>query len=602
MLMKKRYILILFLISILLLTSCKKEMYVIELEMDKIIQDSLKINPIYQVKKDKKYSFPSFDEFDYVTYQYHLDDEKYIILKKENTISFIGWVDSNTNELLNQEIEVSANINAVLKYETIVKNKQTIILNLNNGDIDPATLNPTFKQNYEVLKPIRKDYTFLGWCSDESLTSEFITSLDFTKENNYHLYAKYEANIDSVERLINNLPLVEEIKEENIEQIEYAYSLYIDLNNEDKTLLSNPNILLNAYQRCLAIKKINEIIRLIDELPTVDKVISTDKFKTDEILRLYNELTYDEQNEVTNFDKFMQVHEQAEYWYAMWSSIAMHYDERVLKLPLYPSSDYARDIETFYRLYTQSIDEDQLTPLLKLGDRVELIYENLKKLENSKIEYVFNTTVSYAKTVQSKQQLFNSFFTDFYHYIILYHGTSKLEANNINSLEDFLNLASNLNEIGNVVSEYLLQSDINGKLSNQPKTTFIGFCYKNNLYIDVINHLIKFFEYWQIGEGNENINFFSDSVVTTTNIAQFFYYDQETSPIKTEEVIDYLNNIAGVVYGLENNLFTNDLSLRGYSFKGWYLTNDFSGEQVTSLPETNDEKIILYAKWEINTN
>ncbi len=612
--MKRIYILIICFLIIILPSSCTKNTYIVELEVDQFFSNNgFNVTATNQIKEGTKFSFPSFNDFKFINYQYHLDDEKYIILKKENQVSYLGWIDTTTKEELPQQITISSAINAKINYQMIT-NTSTIILNLNGGTINPESLHQQFDQTYELFSANKTDHIFLGWCTDEQLTSELITTLDFSEPQTYTLYAKYQAASSSVDYLISCLPEYQKITYSDIEQIEYVYRLYNDLSNEDKALIYNYDILAKAYAKCQSLKKVQNIINLIDELPNLKSIVAADKFEMEELKTLYDELSTSEKALVTNYNQFEQKYSQAVSAYEEWNPLAVKYDLEVLALPLYPSSVYTDDIKFLYERYhsTSQANKD-LVSLLKLRERIDLIYENLQTNNKKNIEYIINLPGDMSKNVKSKKELFESFFTDFYHYILYYHGTTKLEENNIRSLSDFLDLASDMNGggttnmrgIGNIACEYLLKKDINGVISNQPVTTFVGYCYQNNLYKDVLEFFINFFAYWRIDEGyantsNYGADFFAESWAPTVDIAKFFYYDVETSYVKSDRMIDCLTNIAGVVYGMTSNTLPTDLRLRGYHFAGWYLTSDFTGEQITSLPDTSNGKVKLYAKWIVN--
>ena len=45
-----------------------------------------------------------------------------------------------------------------------------------------------------------------------------------------------------------------------------------------------------------------------------------------------------------------------------------------------------------------------------------------------------------------------------------------------------------------------------------------------------------------------------------------------------------------------NYINTSNSNKEGYTFAGWYLTSDFSGNAVTQITEANN--VTVYAKWE----
>ena len=269
--------------------------------------------------------------------------------------------------------------------------------------------------------------------------------------------------------------------------------------------------------------------------------------------------------------------------------------------------DYIKSIYNSLNLATRAL----VTNIDVLDEKIEII--NSIESDTSTITYVLGTN-----NYLSKDELFVNFFSDFYNYIINYHGDSVLVEAGINNINDFVSLAcdfnglgaSNLYGIGNLAGRYMLTKDINGILENQPETGFFGFCYKNGLYKDLLPFFIRFFAYWRIDEGyakpsNYGADIFAESWAPTVDIAKFFYYTVDTSYVKTDRMKDCFNNTANVVYGSLPNkpedglILPTDLRLRGYIFEGWYDNPEFSGNKITKITNSN-EKIILYAKWGID--
>ena len=255
-------------------------------------------------------------------------------------------------------------------------------------------------------------------------------------------------------------------------------------------------------------------------------------------------------------------------------------------------------------------------------DELNRKINELENIENNinEITYVLGDNI-----YTSKEELFNNFFSDFYKYIITYHGDEYLKDNsviNINSIEEFVFLASdfegagysNLYGIGHLAGRYMLVRDLNGILENQPTSGFFGYCYQNGLYEDLLPFFIRFFAYWRIDEKYANQNnygadIFAEGWAPTVDIAKFFYYDENNLPTKalyTDRMIDCFSNIASIVYTslpstpIEGMLLPTNLKLRGYVFEGWYDNPLFDGEPIKEITDTS-KKIILYAKWSKDT-
>ncbi len=85
-----------------------------------------------------------------------------------------------------------------------------------------------------------------------------------------------------------------------------------------------------------------------------------------------------------------------------------------------------------------------------------------------------------------------------------------------------------------------------------------------------------FFSYW-------TPRVYKVNYVLTTRPGYFVYVDNSGNP-QTH------------IYGDETPLYDVDPPY-GYLFMGWYLTADFSGGRVTSVPADTPNDVILYAKW-----
>ena len=209
----------------------------------------------------------------------------------------------------------------------------------------------------------------------------------------------------------------------------------------------------------------------------------------------------------------------------------------------------------------------------------------------------------------AKDALFQAFYTDFYYYIVAYHGTEQLNQYGISNVADFVFLAKdfdgrnlpNLYGFGYAAKEYFLIYNPNNILENQIDQGFLGFCYQNGMYADLLPFLQRFFAYWRIDEGyanstNPGADIFAESWAPTVDIAKFFYYDENTTYVKTDRTLDCFANVACVAYGFDGSDPLPKLQLRGYIFEGWYTDPDFTGEPLTVLPEAT-QRIYLYAKW-----
>lgn len=209
----------------------------------------------------------------------------------------------------------------------------------------------------------------------------------------------------------------------------------------------------------------------------------------------------------------------------------------------------------------------------------------------------------------SKNHLFNNYFTDFYNFIKQNNGQKDLENANITSKEDFLKYADwfaggkeNCYGMGFAFHKYYLTPQEGGKIEEQPLDTFIGYCYKNNKYLDFFNFLITFFAWWRNDEGctkfvpyNHADESFNSSWALLVDTCKLFYFSAETVFHWQSFRVKYaLDNIPGVILSpFEEDFQGKELPkvrVAGYEFLGWFDENDNKVEKIT-----NDNLKELYA-------
>lgn len=231
---------------------------------------------------------------------------------------------------------------------------------------------------------------------------------------------------------------------------------------------------------------------------------------------------------------------------------------------------------------------------------------------------------------EDKYALRDAYFTDFYNFILSKEdGKNHLESNGVYSLEDFLAVASGdmilggstsiMYSIGNLASNYYLNIEIGGTLENQPDTHFIGWCYKNNKWVDFIEFLMVFFAYWRTDEhytgGRDDPNnlgndFFASAWASLVDTGKLFYFTKDTCPsfCATERVVNCLENVPGCIKKVEldkviddTNLTLPSISMEGRTFLGWYDNDECVGQEITILKVSQvKSEITLYAKWKKN--
>ena len=242
------------------------------------------------------------------------------------------------------------------------------------------------------------------------------------------------------------------------------------------------------------------------------------------------------------------------------------------------------------------------------------------------------STVTYmiGDIFESKEELFTSFFTDFYNYIINYKKAgSSLRSQGVNSVEDFLEAASyydptsgaGMGKIGNLAGSYYVTKNIGGKLEDQTENSFIGWCLKNDRYVDFIYFMEEFFYWWRLDEGYTNgpddpqgtgSDFFASSWASLVDTAKFFYFTKETLPtyFKTKGHIPAMyDKIPSLIISKRGTLETEynadyglgisfELTITGKRLVGWTLTKGDTTNVITRLEEGIYNDIVLYPVWE----
>lgn len=232
--------------------------------------------------------------------------------------------------------------------------------------------------------------------------------------------------------------------------------------------------------------------------------------------------------------------------------------------------------------------------------------------QNIKINYVSNVEVTY----NSKQDLFNAFFTEYYNFLINNNKQELLTNSGINTLEDFLNVALDYNYdngqmrgLANIISSTYLDIEVGGQIQDQSTDTFIGYCYHNNKFREFIDFIMKFFSWWREDEGyttptNNGSDFFASAWASLVDTQKFFYYDHTTSYVKTKRVIDCFKYIPGVTpyfhltrYYMGEDLSNYNVMYVGYQFEGFYIDKDYQTDANTYLNSCNEQEVTVYIKF-----
>ena len=287
---------------------------------------------------------------------------------------------------------------------------------------------------------------------------------------------------------------------------------------------------------------------------------------------------------------------------------ATAFDKRIAAIPSYTELYHMDEIKSLYRDYLCLSGSVRYN--LKTVQKLKTMYQTVQLIEadTQSVRYYMHTADT-RNVYTSKEALFKGFFTDFYYYIAACYGTEELAKCGVKSAQDFVALAKDFNGvgvtdlagIGYVAGSFFLESRSNNILDNQTDRGFLGFCWQNGMYRDILPFFINYFAFWRLDEHfanatNSGADMLVEGWAATVDIAKFFYYDVNTSYVKTDRVLDCFANAAGVVYGLEEGQALPQIRMRGYIFEGWYDNPEFAGEAITNSDDVT-EGMSLYAKW-----
>ena len=169
-----------------------------------------------------------------------------------------------------------------------------------------------------------------------------------------------------------------------------------------------------------------------------------------------------------------------------------------------------------------------------LTDTAISTYSELEQIEEPKDLYQFDT----------KEELFRSYFNDFYRYIIdIRHGLDDIRSYGINNLDEFYIFLQTYEggqgdfpSVGRLLGKYFLRAEIGGSIYNQkPEDGFVGYCLHNDMYKDATLFFQVFFSNFRKEEGcdlkYEHATDFlalpNDSMI---DVIKYFYYTPDTLP------------------------------------------------------------------------
>ena len=479
----------------------------------------------------------------------------------------------------------------------------------NGGNIEVTTHNIEVGMISGLYVPTRDNYKFLGWYKEADFSGETYFNYEATKAEKITLYAKWEIIIDydkvtNTKAAIN--ALVKIISLEDEDQIIYARTLYDDLNIDEKRLITNYSDLEKAELYLSSLKQIEgykkdaqTVIDLIDKIGEI--IDENEEENINNAKAAYDALSKPARQYVTNYDKLTDSMKKLEsYLLNQMYSDAKAMNVMIAKIPSivsYPDKTYIYEVKDAY---------DNLRPAAKkyvnLYYKLENALQAIDDIEKNtnQITYVLGNSI-----YTSREELFIAFMSDYYYFINANFGSVTLETRNIKTCQDFLDYASNYNAgrgqmraIGDEFAEYYLTRDVNGIMENQSASTFIGYCYHNNLFTDFLDFLITFFAWWRNDEGctcfdpyNHADEFFNSSWAALVDTSKLFYLTSETVYHWQSFRVKYaLDHIPGVILQhptKENPKFW----VAGYEFLG-YIEED--GKQLANFKRKDN-----YKYWEV---
>jgi len=592
----------------------EEKTYKVTLKIDEEIKEFIDIENEYEVKENEDFILQYLEVEDQHSRYYisNYSESNIFVQEMFNNYSIIGWWCEETNELIKPHpqrdttITVDQDLTFVLRYSVDeIYSEYQVLMYKNDGTIQEEL---KFIGDTMVLPILTKEKCdFDGWYRTSNFSGDALTEIDFSTLNKtLILFAKYSISIDYVNGLIDELPINPTCLD--IQDIEVAYDAFKKVPEEKLDKITNIDKITTLYELLPKLRQVQVVYDVINDVLNSELSASL-KNKITFVQEKLAEMEDEYISLLPKFDeeKFAEISLEIEKIFAIYEEDAKAFDLNVITIPIYMEQYYSDKITGLYEEY-QTYDKE-LKALITTYDKLETLYNNLMEIEKSTDTIYYLNSGMISNVYTSKEQLCEAFFTDFYYYIVAYHGTEHLEKNYLFNVNNFVELsqdftgagANNLYGIGNIAGRYMLTKDINGILENQSDNGFFGFCYKYGLYEDLLPFLINFFAYWRIDEGyantsNYGADIFAESWAPTVDIAKFFYYDENTSYVKTERMIDCLTNTASVVYGLDEDPM--NIKLRGYKFMGWYDNPELSGNPVTDL--TVHKK--LYAKWVVDTN
>ncbi len=401
---------------------------------------------------------------------------------------------------------------------------------------------------------------------------------------------KVDEVIELIE-LINKLP--EEITLNDEEQIENIVIKYNNLTNDEKNKVTNYQKLIDSQNKLAELKQVaadkeqaQNVIDLINNLPSLNELKLTDEQLVLNARTAYNNLTAEQKQYVTNYSTLISLEnkikelKQVELDKAQAQIVIDLINElpNVNELKLEDKGQVLSALNAY-----NSLTDKQKT-YVDNYDILDSLIKQLNNLENSKTYQVyFNlnggfmdglTEVNTSQTVLEFDV--NYYSTDFFNYYttdIFIYKTSLLDP----------------------ASSYLYAYKV-------------GFSFDDSLNKYVVDQIIpnetglnssnKTSEYFILVHTSYPAGF---EQIKTIKVGQHLSFNCElpsdaTTTLNAKCTVSEIGT--NVLYMKEyKGINTLEVPVKdGYSFVGWYLNSDFSGEKITEVSDT----VTVYAKWTID--
>ena len=302
-----------------------------------------------------------------------LDDEESInnCFNKYNLLSSLEKeLVTNYNVLISKQQELDK-----LKEDILHQNNANIVIEMINAlpevitYLDEDAINNVFEK-YDSLLPIEQSLV-----TNYDVLLEKKEALDKAKEELHYVNIIYP--------MINNidkLPNVDEVKLSDEEEVLLLYYTYLELSKEDQALITNRDKLLELVEIVEMFYKVEYVISLIDNLPSLNDITLVNQESIDVVANAYNELTPYLKTLVSNIDLLNQIKEkitELEYIESL-KKKAMVVIELINNLPNVITINDKEAIDNCFNAYNNLTAEEQ--QYVTNYDELTLKYEKLSEI------------------------------------------------------------------------------------------------------------------------------------------------------------------------------------------------------------------------------